>query len=140
MSEHNPSRPSTCKCEPCRRARNTKARRAYQRRTGAPNYGPADRVPPHGTRARYVRDKCRCEPCRQANREHARQRYQARETVHRNLARADDLEALDRSLVARGKALEASPRPDAAARLDEIIRLRSQIALIDRARVRAVKA
>ncbi|PWH05213.1 hypothetical protein DEO23_14125 [Brachybacterium endophyticum] len=84
-----------------------------------------------------MRHKCRCELCRRANAAYARMRHEERETLHGNLARGDDLEILDRSLITRGKALEAVGSTETEARLDEIIRLRTQIARVRRARDRA---
>lgn len=126
---------SRCPCVDCRRTRNSQARRRYHKANpDAERRGAQDRTPKHGTRSRYVRMRCRCEECTAANREYARQRYAERAQLHANLARGDDLWVLDRSLVQRGKALEQTPGAEAAARLDEIIRLRTQIDRIQRAR------
>lgn len=129
---------SRCPCVECRRHRNTAARARYrQQYPDAERRGAQDRTPAHGTRARYVKHKCRCEPCTTANSEYARARYAQQRTLHRNLARGDDLTILDQSLTSRGKALEAAGETD---RLDEVIRLRTQIALVRRARDRVGKA
>jgi len=136
MADHD----SRCTCIDCARRRNTAARRRYhQKHPEAEKRGAQDRVPKHGTRARYVHHKCRCEKCTAANRKYGRQRYIEREQLHAVLSRGDDLHVLDRSLVQRGKALEQTPGREAAARLDEIIRLRTQIDRIQRARAAARK-
>lgn len=134
MSAHG----SKCPCTDCRRRRNAAARRRFREANpDAERRGRQDEPAPHGTRARYVRGKCRCEECRVANREYARERYAQRETVHRNLSRRTDLEALEQSLHTRGAVLEAQGGPEAPLRVDEIQRLRAQIARITRARTTA---
>lgn len=52
---------------------NVHGRRAEQQ---APSSSIAER--PHGTRARYLKDKCRCAPCREANAAYMRGRRSAR--------------------------------------------------------------
>lgn len=85
----------------------------------------------HGTRAMYVRQKCRCEDCRAANAAYGRARYESHALLQRNLARTDDLEALEQSLHGRALHLQATGQD---ARLDEVQRLRGQIARIQQAR------
>ncbi|UEJ83967.1 hypothetical protein Bra3105_06555 [Brachybacterium halotolerans subsp. kimchii] len=90
----------------------------------------------HGTRAMYVRQKCRCEDCRAANAAYGRARYQGHAQLQRNLARTDDLEALEQSLQGRALHLQATGQD---ARLDEVQRLRGQIARIQQARQTATQ-
>lgn len=91
----------------------------------------------HGTRAMYVRQKCRCDDCRAANAAYARARYQGHALLQRNLARTDDLETLEQSLQGRALHLQATGQD---ARLDEVQRLRAQIARIQQARQTATQA